>query len=72
MCEERDRDRYGRIVAVCYASGEDLNAWMVAQGLALVYRRYSMDYVDHEADALIEEDEFGEEGVDLDAVPEEV
>jgi endonuclease YncB( thermonuclease family) len=29
-CDERDRDRYGRIVAVCHAGGEDLNAWLVA------------------------------------------
>ncbi|MCH7777710.1 MAG: hypothetical protein IH878_14415 [Gemmatimonadetes bacterium] len=28
-----------------------LSAWVVGQGLALAYRRYSLDYVDHEADA---------------------
>ena len=50
-CKERGQDRYGRTVAVCYADGEDLNAWMVAQGLALAYRRYSLDYVDQEAGA---------------------
>lgn len=44
-CEERDRDRYGRIVAVCTAAGQDLNAWMVAEGWALAYRRYSRAYV---------------------------
>ena len=47
-CDERDRDRYGRIVAVCHADGEDLNAWLVSEGLALAYRRYSTDYVDQE------------------------
>ena len=50
-CEERNVDRYGRIVAVCRAGGEDLNAWMVGQGLALAYRRYARDYVDEEAGA---------------------
>ena len=50
-CEERDKDRYGRIVAVCFVAGENLNAWMVLQGLAVAYRRYSLDYVDQEADA---------------------
>lgn len=50
-CEERDRDRYGRIVAVCSAGGEDLNAWMVAQGWALAYRQYATDYVPQEATA---------------------
>lgn len=44
-CEERDRDRYDRIVAVCTAAGQDLNAWMVAEGWALAYRRYSRAYV---------------------------
>ena len=44
-CEERDIDRYGRVVAVCSVAGEDLNAWMVSEGLALAYRRYSLDYV---------------------------
>ena len=51
VCEERDQDRYGRIVAVCRAGGEDLNAWMVSEGWALAYRRYAQDYVDEEADA---------------------
>jgi endonuclease YncB( thermonuclease family) len=44
-CEQRDIDRYGRIVAVCRAALEDLGAWMVANGWALAYRRYSTAYV---------------------------
>src|SRR5882724_826293 len=44
-CERRDVDRYGRIVAVCSAAGEDVNAWMVQQGWALAYRHYSTAYV---------------------------
>ena len=47
-CRPKDRDRYGRIVAVCLAGRKDLNAWMVANGLALAYRRYSTDYVNQE------------------------
>ena len=47
-CEERDRDRYGRIVALCRAGGEDLNAWMVEQGWALAYRRFSRAYANEE------------------------
>ena len=50
-CEERDVDRYGRIVAVCRAGGEDMNAWMVERGFALAYRRYSRAYVGEEAAA---------------------
>lgn len=47
-CEKKDRDPYGRIVAVCRLDGEDLNAWLVARGWALAYRRYATDYVDQE------------------------
>lgn len=44
-CEPRDRDRYGRVVAVCFKGTEDLNRWMVATGWVVAYRKYSLDYV---------------------------
>ncbi|WP_152415411.1 thermonuclease family protein [Caenispirillum salinarum] len=47
-CAGRDHDRYGRLVAVCYLGGTDLNAWMVRHGHALAYTRYSRDYVSKE------------------------
>ncbi len=50
-CRERDRDRYGRIVAVCHIAGlqgPDVNAMMVAGGWALAYRRFSSDYIKFE------------------------
>jgi endonuclease YncB( thermonuclease family) len=51
-CRPKDKkDRYGRPVAVCFVAGEDINGWMVAQGWALAYRQYSMDYVGQERDA---------------------
>ncbi len=50
-CEERDRDRYGRIVAKCSVGGKDLGEWMVLRGWALAYRQYSTAYVDEEAAA---------------------
>ena len=50
-CDERDRDRYGRIVAVCRIGDKDLNAWLVANGWALAYRRYSAAYAGEEASA---------------------
>src|SRR5262245_8210406 len=31
-CTARDRDRYGRTVAVCRVGGEDVNAWLVREG----------------------------------------
>jgi endonuclease YncB( thermonuclease family) len=50
-CEGKQRDRYGRLVAICYLSGDDLNAWMVSQGLALAFRKYSTLYVPQEDEA---------------------
>lgn len=50
-CKGNKRDRYGRLIAVCYAGSDDLNAWMVREGWAVAYRRYSKDYVDEEAEA---------------------
>lgn len=51
VCQEKDRDRYGRIVAICRASGEDLGAIMVREGLAWAFVRYSSDYVGQEGRA---------------------
>ncbi len=50
-CEDLGRDKYDRIIAKCIVAGEDLEEWMVSQGWALAYRRYSLDYVEQEADA---------------------
>ncbi len=44
VCKKMDQDRYGRIVAVCYAGGFDLSQQMVVSGWALAYRRFSLDY----------------------------
>lgn len=44
-CARMDRDRYGRIVAVCHAGGQDLGRAMVRQGHAVAYTRYSHRYV---------------------------
>jgi endonuclease YncB( thermonuclease family) len=48
-CVQRDRDRFGRIVAVCFRCTEDLGRWMVRQGWAVAFRRYAEDYVGDEA-----------------------
>lgn len=47
-CKGRTVDRYRRIIAICYLGKLDINAWMVENGWALAYRRYSKDYVKHE------------------------
>ncbi|WP_456297927.1 thermonuclease family protein [Albibacillus kandeliae] len=43
-CREVNIDRYGRIVARCEVEGADVGRELVTRGLALAYRRYSMDY----------------------------
>ena len=44
-CEGRDRDRYGRIVAICFMGDVDVNRWIVTNGWAVAYRKYSRDYI---------------------------
>ena len=51
-CTIEGRDRYGRGLGICYtADGTDLNGWLVRQGWALAYRRYSTMYVPEETQA---------------------
>lgn len=50
-CDERDRDSYGRVVAVCHHDGADVNAWLVRNGWAMAYRRHTPIYSDAEAAA---------------------
>jgi endonuclease YncB( thermonuclease family) len=47
-CVKRDTDRYGRVVGQCTVGGADINAWLAANGWAVAYRHYAMDYVDEE------------------------
>ena len=44
-CVHRDTDRYGRTVALCTVAGIDISRWMVQQGQAIAFRKYSLDYV---------------------------
>lgn len=50
-CHPVDRDRYGRVVAICEAGGVDLAQALVSQGLAVAYVKYSTRYVDAETHA---------------------
>lgn len=63
-CEERNRDRYGRIVAVCRNGVGDLGRLMVARGYAFAARKYSTVYVDEEVAA-----KAGRLGIWRDGVP---
>ena len=50
-CLGKNKDRYKRLIAVCYFQKININAYMVKEGWALAYRRYSKDYVDQEREA---------------------
>ena len=42
---QKNKDRYNRFIGVCFVEQEDLNKWMVINGYAIAYRRYSKDYI---------------------------
>ena len=50
-CLGTDRDRYDRLIAVCWVGGREINRAMVSSGLARAYTRYSRDYAAEELDA---------------------
>ena len=44
-CIASGRDLYKRYLATCYKDKINLNKWMVRNGLAVAYKRYSKDYL---------------------------
>ncbi|KQI72071.1 nuclease [Loktanella sp. 5RATIMAR09] len=54
-CQQRDIDRYGRIVAQCAVDGQDMGQLIVYSGMAWAFRRYSETYdLDEKAAAIAE------------------
>ena len=47
-CVSSSKDRYKRYIATCFKGEIDLNRWMVRNGLAIAYRKYSKKYVSKE------------------------
>ena len=47
-CKGNSVDRYGRLIAVCFIDGQNLNALLVGEGWALAYRDFSDKYVPQE------------------------
>tara|TARA_B100000242_G_scaffold132347_1_gene93864 strand:- start:165 stop:653 length:489 start_codon:yes stop_codon:yes gene_type:complete len=43
-CKISSRDRYKRYIATCYKNKTNLNKWMVRNGHAVAYLRYSKKY----------------------------
>lgn len=44
-CDPTGTDQYGRVLARCYLGARDINREQVSAGMAVAYRRYSLDYV---------------------------
>ena len=42
---EKKKDRYKRNIGICYVKNNDINKWLVKNGYALAYKRYSDKYV---------------------------
>ena len=47
-CEPTARDRWDRVVARCVADSRDVGRWMVGNGWAVAFIRYSKDYSEDE------------------------
>ena len=47
-CISSSKDRYKRYIATCFKGKINLNQWMVRNGFAIAYRRYSKKYVPDE------------------------
>jgi endonuclease YncB( thermonuclease family) len=50
-CADRGTDKFGRMLGTCFLGTRDINAWMVREGLAWAFAKYSRTYVHEEAEA---------------------
>ena len=48
ICKWSNKDRYKRYIAECFKDKTNLNAWMVRNGYAVAYRKYSKKFVSQE------------------------
>ena len=49
QCEFTGKDVYGRLIGDCRIKNININSWIVRNGWAIAYRKYSMKYVDEES-----------------------
>tara|TARA_B100000579_G_C22761386_1_gene819141 strand:+ start:55 stop:582 length:528 start_codon:yes stop_codon:yes gene_type:complete len=54
-CEYTNKDRYKRFIAECYKGKTNINKWMVLNGYAVAYRKYSKKFISQENIAKKEE-----------------
>ena len=47
-CIGQKKDRYKRIIGECYLGSQDIQEWMVRNGWAIAYKKYSKKYINAE------------------------
>ena len=45
ICKSNNKDRYNRFISECYKDKTNINRWMVSNGYAVAYRKYSKKFV---------------------------
>lgn len=53
QCEYMGEDVYGRLIGECALGKININMWLVENGWALAYRKYSKKYIENENSAKI-------------------
>ena len=48
ICKWNNKDKYKRYIAECFKDKININAWMVRNGYAVAYRKYSKKFVSQE------------------------
>ena len=48
ICKQTNKDKYKRYIAECFKDKTNVNAWMVKNGYAVAYRKYSRKFVSQE------------------------
>jgi endonuclease YncB( thermonuclease family) len=59
VVEVETKDRYGRTVGIVFVDGQNVNAELVKQGIAWVYRKYAKDKALYDLEAQAKEKKLG-------------
>ena len=47
-CTDEGKDVYGRVLGECFVNGQSLSSYLVREGFAFAYRKYSNKYIQDE------------------------
>ena len=47
-CTDEGKDVYGRVLGECFVNGQSLSSYLVREGFAFAYRKYSNKYIKDE------------------------